>query len=1581
MRHEIGLRNRESKIASVPAFCYHSVITGSDNLKPARSKIFNPLYFYAPPLLLPLAWSAFARLVWSGLIFLLVALSPAVRGAVRIWSGGGANNNWTTAGNWGGAAPVAGDDLVFPAGAARLSNTNDFASGTGFRSLSFSGSNYVLRGTTPAHAIGLTNGIDCTNPTGTNTINLGLTLGAPQAFNVAGATAWLQSGSYIALGTNTLTVSGSGNAENSGTISGNGGVTKNNTGTLRYDGLAINTYDGTTTINAGTLELAKPPSVSSRSAISGPLVIGDGTGSDVVRLVNSDQIDVSSIITINGSGLLDLDGNSDTIASLTMSGGAVTTDAGTLTLGGNLTTLGVSTTASISGKLSLGGVTRIFNVASGAASPDLIISAVISDGAVAGAGFTKSNSGQMTLSGANTFTGPTTLSGFVILTHESALGASGQSTNGTVANPNTFLLVQGVNVTNEFLTLAGSADFRSSGIATWGGPITLNGNVDINVFGGTFTNSGVISGAGGFTKGQSGTLILSGPSGNTYLGNTVVNTGILQLSKNFGQVAIRNGALAIGDDVGGDGADIVRYTVNFQINTPVPITIKSSGLLDLNGFNDDVGALTFSGGHVTTGTGLLTLTGNVTASPNTNNFARIDGKMDITSTRTFTVANGIYSPDLRITAAISGAGGITFIGPGEMSLTALNSYSGITTVQSGFLVVDNSGALGSTAGGTVVNSTAMLILRFGSHVGLEPLTINGQGASSIFGALSSSFGSNSWDGAITLGSDATIGVTGTNDFLNLAGAISGSFDLTKISLGTLIFSGGAGTANSYAGTVVNAGTLILEKSIPNASIPGNLTIGDGSGGANADVVRFARDNQIMDTGAISIASSGLLDLNDRLDTTGTIDGFGQIDLGSGTLRVGTDGGSATYSGFILGTGSLFKLGLGAWTLTQNNAYSGQTTVSAGTLVVDGSQPQSPITVNGTATLLGSGVIGNLHVFGNVRPGTGPGILTSSNVFFDALGDYFVELNGPAPGTGYDQLNVRGTNQLGSATLHVSTGPDFAPLEGDQFTILNNDGADGIVGTFASLPNNSILTAGGLQFRIRYSDVFNNDVVLTVTNTPLRFVSAIVTGGNGNGVIEPNECVSLQIILTNIGSSVVTFGTGVLIPASDGFATVTPIASFPSCPVGGQTTNTIPFQISTWPNLPCATNLAFSLIARTTSHGSFTLAPFQLFSGAPSGIFQFFSNLNPIGIPDSGSVTSIINVAGFAGNIVGVMPGMFITHGNDADLDIFLQGPDGTIVELSTDNGDTNNNYGTSCAAPTYFNDGVLTNITAAIAPFAGTFRPEGRLMDFRGKGGSEINGLWKLIITDDTANGFSGALTCWNLSLFYPACADGGGVCEACPDNRLIYGRLSPHSATQSGRLTRDSNPSGCGALKTCPGYLVDESPRLARQYDSYTFINGESNACITVQLTGGYAYSVAYFNAYNPADVCQNYLADGGDSNDGLPFNTLSYSFKVAANARFVIVVGEVSTGAGGAYKLSVTGGSCRPRLDIARDPGNTNNVLLKWSTAAFDYSLVATNSLRTNPPNGFIPVPSTPVVINSKLTVTNAASLPARFYELRKP
>src|SRR2546427_4201809 len=78
----------------------------------------------------------------SALVF---SLATAVFGATRTWTG---TNSalWSAAANWGGTAPVPGDDLLFPSGASNVSNTNDFAPGTAFNSITISGAGYVLAG-------------------------------------------------------------------------------------------------------------------------------------------------------------------------------------------------------------------------------------------------------------------------------------------------------------------------------------------------------------------------------------------------------------------------------------------------------------------------------------------------------------------------------------------------------------------------------------------------------------------------------------------------------------------------------------------------------------------------------------------------------------------------------------------------------------------------------------------------------------------------------------------------------------------------------------------------------------------------------------------------------------------------------------------------------------------------------------------------------------------------------------------------------------------------------------------------------------------------------------------------------------------------------------------------------------------------------------------------------------------------------------------------------------------------------------------------------------------------------------------
>ena len=91
------------------------------------------------------------------------------------------------------------------------------------------------------------------------------------------------------------------------------------------------------------------------------------------------------------------------------------------------------------------------------------------------------------------------------------------------------------------------------------------------------------------------------------------------------------------------------------------------------------------------------------------------------------------------------------------------------------------------------------------------------------------------------------------------------------------------------------------------------------------------------------------------------------------------------------------------------------------------------------------------------------------------------------------------------------------------------------------------------------------------------------------------------------------------------------------------------------------------------------------------------------------------------------------------------------------------------------------------------------------------------------------------------------------------------------------------------------------------------------------------------------------------------------------------MTAGDGGAYTLDVTGGDCRPELNITAIGGN--QALLDWTTAAGGYQLESTNTLVTGGSPLWPPISTVPTVINSRFNVTNTLTPSNQFYHLRKP
>ena len=316
------------------------------------------------------------------------------------------------------------------------------------------------------------------------------------------------------------------------------GLTKTGNGTLTLS--AANTYNGGTTVSGGVLLLTGTGAYSGTTTVtSGVLQANDGIG-----------LPTGSLLSLSG-GVLQSNGSANFTALLgatfqfTASGGGFSANGGTMTvnIGGNATPSTVpwgSTVGSqIVGTLQLGsasannetlfqngidlnGSNRTINVTAGAGGDSNVISGVIST-TTGTAGLTKSGNGILTLSGANTYNGVTTVSAGMLstnlLTNEggsggtaSGIGASGNAaSNLMLANGTTFQYTGPLTNTDRLFTISGTA-------AGNGATLDASGSGPIN-----YTNTGGIA-YGTTNQTRTLTLLGSNTGGNT-LAATIANNG------------------------------------------------------------------------------------------------------------------------------------------------------------------------------------------------------------------------------------------------------------------------------------------------------------------------------------------------------------------------------------------------------------------------------------------------------------------------------------------------------------------------------------------------------------------------------------------------------------------------------------------------------------------------------------------------------------------------------------------------------------------------------------------------------------------------------------------------------------------------------------------------------------------------------------------------------------------------------------------------------------------------------------------------------------------------------------------------
>ena len=250
----------------------------------------------------------------------------------------------------------------------------------------------------------------------------------------------------------------------------------------------------------------------------------------------------------------------------------------------------------------------------------------------------------------------------------------------------------------------------------------------------------------------------------------------------------------------------------------------------------------------------------------------------------------------------------------------------------------------------------------------------------------------------------------------------------------------------------------------------------------------------------------------------------------------------------------------------------------------------------------------------------------------------------------------------------------------------------------------------------------------------------------DNAMSPGETVTLAFAVKNVGTAS-TSNLVATLQATGGVIGPSGAQSYGMLSAGGPSVSR-PFTFTVDPSAACGDTLIATLELQdgATNLGTVTFT-FTLGALAVGTTSATYSTGNiavpipdvstvdiPISVPDSGSITDL-NVK------------VRLNHTFDGDLEIRLIAPDGTMVLLSDNRGGTGDNYGTGandCSGThTVFDDSAATAISAGIAPYAGSFRPEQPLSAFNGK--NQI-GTWKLRVTD-TASQDVGTVGCVQLEI------------------------------------------------------------------------------------------------------------------------------------------------------------------------------------------------------------------------------------------
>jgi autotransporter-associated beta strand protein len=956
-----------------------------------------------------------------------------------------------------------------------------------------------------------------------------------------------------------------------------GSITKTGSGTFTLSGL--NTYTGSTNINAGAVQLDFNQSVSPAVNILSPATTVNLAGGTSLLISGSfDGNNSQSFAGVNLSpGVASINATSGQFGSLAVHLGAITRPAGAMMSLISSGSVAMTTTSGVEGAVLADNFGVAYATLNGAdwAAQDL-------SGNIVPATYTPSTAGSLT-GNADVASGVDTT-----LTANAAVNSLRFNVDEarTINLGGNNLTVGGILVTNNVASNGGSKIIGGTLTAPAGGDLLISQNSSLD-----FTIAATIADNGGSTplnKFGSGNLVLAGS--NSFTGDTNIRGGTVTLANSAALIsstlnyASLGGSLSFGTltsaTLGGLKGTQALGLVN-NLSGPVALSV---GVNNLN--TTFSGALSGSGSLIKVGNGILTLggassfSGGVTINSGSVAFTASNNLGANGGSVTFNGGALVYTASSQLglstnhpfsfngdgtiivsdpvgnlvtnTTNWSGSGTLTKRGPGTLTLGSGGSgHNGPLVVAEGILFTTSPRTPNVTAM-TVMDGAQYQINDNGVNADFSfakgaVVTLNGMGPSGsgalAYSAQSDTSASAFLSNSIVLASNSKVSVynaaTAGHVLALTLNNISGPGALIKDGPGALILTG----TNTYGGTTVSNGTLaaLLPAALPGYSTAGSLSVGTSSnlalpagasGWSSTDIGALVAGNSggfapgsylSLDTGSgdFTLASplAGNLALvkvgRNTLTVTAPISYVGGTTLQMGTLQVMASG-SPSLGALAINDGSLRLTGQDS---TATNFTAGATTISAPVVVTTDnvSGGVTNLTMDSLSKSAGKGRMVLFNPSGTTTVNTDPGLTSGILGGWAVYGNDWATYsgNGPYALQPYSAYQTGTDSTAWAASDNVQVSTSIGPIATTTINTLKMTTGGSL--SLASTATLSIATGGLLA-----SD------------------SATITGGNLVGSSSNNELlIAVRGVGTNltIGSAIANTGTQSVTKTGEGTLTL------------------------------------------------------------------------------------------------------------------------------------------------------------------------------------------------------------------------------------------------------------------------------------------------------------------------------------------------------------------------------------------------------------------------------------------------------------